>query len=115
MPNAAFIGIFVRFSYRWASFYPTVRQLSCEPHVAASDSLEKHEMTVEHAKTKPNLAMRPRDAAKALGVSERLLWQWTHDGVIPSVKVGRTVLYPTAELQAWLSRQADMAKGGDTQ
>jgi excisionase family DNA binding protein len=63
------------------------------------------------------LALRPRDAAKALGISPRLLWQLTHDGHIPCVRVGsgkrRTVLYPTAELQAWLSRQAEAAKGGN--
>ena len=63
------------------------------------------------------LALRPRDAAKALGISPRLLWQLTHDGKIPCVRVGngkrRTVLYPTADLQAWLSRQADNAKGAD--
>ena len=58
------------------------------------------------------LALRPREAAKALGISPRLLWQLTHDGHIPFVKVNRTVLYPTAELQAWLSREAEAAKGG---
>jgi excisionase family DNA binding protein len=62
------------------------------------------------------LALRPREAAKALGISPRLLWQLTHDGVIPCVRVGsgkrRTVLYPTADLQAWLSRQAEAEKGG---
>ncbi|MGA2032822.1 MAG: helix-turn-helix domain-containing protein [Thermoguttaceae bacterium] len=61
------------------------------------------------------LALRPRDAAKALGISPRLLWQLTHDGQIPCVRVGngkrRTILYPTADLQAWLSRQAEIAKG----
>lgn len=64
-----------------------------------------------------SLALRPREAAKALGISPRLLWQLTHDGVIPCVRVGsgkrRTVLYPTASLQAWLTRQAEAAKGGD--
>ncbi|MBI2826538.1 MAG: helix-turn-helix domain-containing protein [Planctomycetia bacterium] len=63
----------------------------------------------------PPLALRPREAAKALGISPRLLWQLTHDGHIPCVRVGsgkrRTVLYPTVELQAWLSRQAEAAKG----
>jgi excisionase family DNA binding protein len=62
------------------------------------------------------LALRPRDAAKALGISPRLLWQLTHDGQIPCVRVGsgkrQTILYPTATLQAWLSRQAEATKGG---
>ncbi len=68
--------------------------------------------------TTQTLALRPREAAKALGISPRLLWQLTHDGHIPCVRVGsgkrRTVLYPTADLQAWLTRQAEaQRKGGD--
>jgi excisionase family DNA binding protein len=62
------------------------------------------------------LALRPREAAKALGISPRLLWQLTHDGVIPCVRVGcgkrQSVLYPTASLQAWLTREVETAKGG---
>jgi excisionase family DNA binding protein len=62
------------------------------------------------------LALRPRDAAKALSISPRLLWQLTRDGHIPCLRVGdgkrRTVLYPVADLQAWLSRQAASAEGG---
>lgn len=61
------------------------------------------------------LALRPRDAAKALGISPRHLWQLTKDGRIPCVRVGagkrRTVLYPVAELQAWLAQQTSPAKG----
>lgn len=63
-----------------------------------------------------SLALRPREAAKALGISPRLLWQLTHDGEIPCVRVGsgkrRTVLYPTADLQAWLTRRAGTMEGG---
>ena len=63
------------------------------------------------------LALRPREAAKALGISPRLLWQLTKDGHVPCVRVGsgkrRTVLYPVAELQAWLSQQAASAKRGE--
>jgi hypothetical protein len=63
------------------------------------------------------LALRPRDAAKALGISPRHLWQLTRDGLVPCVRVGcgrrKTVLYPVADLQAWLTRQAVQEKGGD--
>ncbi|MGE3808279.1 MAG: helix-turn-helix transcriptional regulator [Gemmataceae bacterium] len=56
------------------------------------------------------LALRPREAAKALGISPRLLWQLTKDGHVPCVRVGngkrQSVLYPVAELQAWLSRES---------
>jgi excisionase family DNA binding protein len=63
------------------------------------------------------LALRPREAAKALAISPRLLWQLTKDGHIPCVRVGsgtrKTVLYPVADLQAWLTRQAAQAKGAN--
>lgn len=63
------------------------------------------------------LALRPREAAKALGISPRLLWQLTHDGHVPCVRVGsgkrRCVLYPLDSLQSWLTRQAEAAKGGE--
>jgi hypothetical protein len=63
------------------------------------------------------LALRPRDACKALGVSPRLLWSLTSPrGPIPAAYLGsgrrRSVLYPVAELQAWLSRQAKAEEGG---
>jgi excisionase family DNA binding protein len=65
----------------------------------------------------PPLALRPREAAKALGISPRLLWQLTHDGHVPCARVGsgkrQTVLYPVADLQAWLTRQATARKGGN--
>lgn len=60
------------------------------------------------------LALRPREAAKALGISPRLLWALTKNGDIPCVRLGtgkrRTVLYPLADLQAWLSRRASGAE-----
>ena len=72
-------------------------------------------MNTETVQTTTPLALRPREAAKALGISPRLLWQLTRDGHIPCVRVGggkrRTVLYPTADLRAWLTEQA--AKGDD--
>lgn len=64
-----------------------------------------------------SLALRPREAAKALGISARTLWGLTAPrGPIPCLRIGhgkrQTVLYPVADLQAWLSRQAEAAKGG---
>lgn len=48
------------------------------------------------------LAIRPRTAARMLGVSERTLWSMTKRGEIPHARVGRGVLYPWAELVRWL-------------
>jgi len=53
----------------------------------------------------PHLALRPRQAAEALGVSERTLWSWTQAGDVPHIKRGKATLYPVRELQQWLSEQ----------
>ena len=53
----------------------------------------------------PCLAMRPREAAKSLGVSERLLWEWTDRGVVPHVRLCKAILYPVDSLREWLKRQ----------
>ena len=52
------------------------------------------------------LAMRPRKAAKALGISERLLWEHTERGAIPHIRLGKAILYPVDSLRKWLIRQA---------
>jgi excisionase family DNA binding protein len=57
------------------------------------------------------LALRPKEAAKALGISERLLWTWTNQGVIPHLRIGKAVVYPVDSLRAWLIEQAQ--KGGN--
>ncbi|MCC7085284.1 MAG: helix-turn-helix domain-containing protein [Pirellulales bacterium] len=69
-------------------------------------------MTTQSVKS---LAMRPREAAKALGISSRTLWGLSAPrGPIPCLRVGRgkrqSVLYPIADLQAWLSQQTGSAK-----
>ena len=60
------------------------------------------------------LSLRPREAARALGVSERWLWEQTKAGEIPFTKVGRVTLYPREMLQEWLRRRAaqQQAEGG---
>ena len=69
--------------------------------------------------TTPTLALRPREAAKALGISARTLWTWTKSGLVPCCRVGsgkrKTTLYPAAELRAWLSRQAAAEERGGAQ
>jgi len=61
----------------------------------------------------PRLALRPREAARALGVSERLLWSLTNRDLIPHVRLGnKCIVYPVAALRAWLDKQAQQ-KGGD--
>jgi len=52
------------------------------------------------------LALRPKEAAKALGIGERKLWELTNRRIIPHLKAGRATLYPVAALRDWLAREA---------
>lgn len=54
----------------------------------------------------PCLSLRLRDAAAAIGVSDRTLWQWTQDSSVPHVRINKVVLYPVDALRDWLNRQA---------
>ena len=56
----------------------------------------------------PRLALRPKDAARALGIGERKLWEITADQAsgIPHIKLGKCVIYPVDLLRDWLVEQA---------
>ena len=43
-----------------------------------------------------------KEAAKALGISDRTLWTFTQRGELPHVKIGSRVLYPLSDLQKWI-------------
>ncbi|MEX0641665.1 MAG: helix-turn-helix domain-containing protein [Pirellulales bacterium] len=57
----------------------------------------------------PVLALRQKQAAKALGIGERKLWELTADQAsgIPHVRLGKVILYPVDELRGWLAQQAE--------
>lgn len=61
------------------------------------------------------LSLRPADAAKALGISERLLWRWTREQWVPHVRIGNVVLYPVDELQRWLNERTTRLAGDECQ
>jgi excisionase family DNA binding protein len=51
------------------------------------------------------LLLKPPEAARALAISERKLWQLTKDGEIRSVRIGRAVRYDLRDLQDYVDRQ----------
>jgi excisionase family DNA binding protein len=53
----------------------------------------------------PILALRPRDASKALGIGARKLWELTRDNKIPHFRLGTAILYPVDTLKTWLETQ----------
>jgi excisionase family DNA binding protein len=57
------------------------------------------------------LALRPVEAARALGISPRTLWQWTRTRQVPCIRIGKVVRYPYAALKAWLEAQSRTTAG----
>ncbi len=53
-----------------------------------------------------SLGLRPREAAKALGIGERILWSKTNAGEIPHLRIGRAIVYPVDMLRNWMAEQA---------
>jgi hypothetical protein len=60
----------------------------------------------------PPLALRPREAARELGISERLLWEWTRTEGVPHIRIGNVVLYPVDGLKRWLDDRSIKAVSG---
>ena len=48
------------------------------------------------------LLLKPHEAARALAISERKLWELTKLGEIPHVRIGRSVRYVAVDLQTWI-------------
>jgi excisionase family DNA binding protein len=59
-------------------------------------------LLVDAAGDLPTLALRPREAAKALGIGTRKLWELTRDNKIPHLRLGTAILYPVDALKTWL-------------
>ena len=53
----------------------------------------------------PYLALTPRQAARSLSISERMLWGLTERGAVPCIRIGRRVVYPIDLLRDWLRNQ----------
>lgn len=53
-------------------------------------------------KETPRLLLSPREAARALGISERTLAARTAEGVFPIVKIGRLTRYEVEFLRQWI-------------
>jgi excisionase family DNA binding protein len=51
-----------------------------------------------------------REAAEALGISQRKLWGMTDSREIPHVRLGRCLRYPVHELEQWIDENK---KGGE--
>ncbi len=64
-----------------------------------------------------SIALRPREIAKLLGISQRTLWSLSAPrGPIPCARIGhgkrKSVLYSLVHVQAWLADQTAKQEGG---
>ena len=67
---------------------------------------------MEPGSDKAQLALRPREAARALSISERTLWAWTEEGIVPCVRIGGTKLYSVDVLRERLRLLSDAPANG---
>ncbi len=59
-------------------------------------------MTIDQTTTYPRLLLSARDAAKALSIGTRKLWELTNCKAIPCVRIGKRVLYDPADLREFI-------------
>lgn len=52
------------------------------------------------------LLLRPDQAAEVLGIGRSKVYALLADGTLPSVRVGKSVRVPAAELQSWVREHA---------
>jgi excisionase family DNA binding protein len=55
------------------------------------------------------LLVTSKEAAKALAISERSLWQFAADGQLPRVRMGRSVRFDIRDLKAFVDGQKERA------
>jgi excisionase family DNA binding protein len=67
------------------------------------------------ATTPATLLLTARQAAQALAIGERTLWELTRQNAIPCVRIGRAVRYSPLDLQAWIEsrKSGELAAGAD--
>ncbi len=63
------------------------------------------------------LLLTPREAAKALAISDKTLWNITEPrGTIPAIRVGeRSLRYSVLALEKWIESQPLATANGDEQ
>lgn len=55
------------------------------------------------------LLLTAREAAEALSVTERTLWNWTASHGLPCVRIGRSLRYSVDELRKWIDSRTTRA------
>ena len=70
-------------------------------------------MSKQPSRLSDRLALRPGEAAEALGVSQRTLRKWMRDEGLPYFRVDGAVCLPTAELERWMVERTGSQRTSD--
>ena len=63
--------------------------------------------TEERLHLADRLALRPKEVAQAVGVSEKTLRKWMRDDGLPYLRLDGVVLIPRGQLEAWMAARVD--------
>jgi excisionase family DNA binding protein len=58
------------------------------------------------------LLLRGGEVAEALGISRALAYRWMQSGILPTVRVSRSVRVPHDGLLLWIQRNTQNSGGG---
>lgn len=65
-------------------------------------------MDTKQDRQQVRLLLSPKEAAQALAISERTLWDLRKNGEIPSITVGKkSIRYPVAGLERYIAEQVE--------
>ncbi len=70
-------------------------------------------MTDEVTALQNRLALRVREAAEALGISEKTLRKWMRDEDLPFFRLEGSVRIPTGELERWMAERTQSQHTAD--
>jgi len=54
--------------------------------------------------------LKPQEIADLLGVQLSTIYQWTHEGYIPYIKVGRFVRFRESDVEQWLEKRLNQGR-----
>jgi len=50
--------------------------------------------------------LNPHEIADVLGVQPSTIYQWTHQGYIPHVKIGKFIRFKSTDIEKWVEKKS---------
>jgi DNA binding domain, excisionase family len=57
------------------------------------------------------LLLRPTEAAEVIGLGRSKMYELLAKGIVPSIRIGKSVRVPVEDLRAWIKKQTADADG----